>query len=419
MKVNRRNTSTAPHRSVWLAAVLLALPLAATAQSAPASSSTSSMDMSSMPGMDHGSMAGMTMPAPASSAAKPATKAPAKKAKKKPVSAPPTPASHAMDGMKGMDHSTMPNMDHSTMSDMPMPAKPAASAAPVGDMSGMDHASMPGMSPGAMQGMDHSATPPKGQGDMTGMGAMPGMTMGPMQGGSPPPNARSPDYSDGVGYGSMKGMDMADNASLGMLLIDQLEAFHGRGANGQSWEAEGWYGNDENKLWVRTEGERSRGKLEDGDLEAFWNHNIATYWSTQLGARQDLGEGPKRSWAAFGVQGLAPYWFEVEATGYVGASGRTAARLRADYEMLFTQRLILQPEAEINLYGKNDPQRRIGSGVSDVQFGLRLRYEIRRQFAPYIGVNWVRRIGTTADYARQDHQPILDRQIVAGVRIWF
>jgi Uncharacterized protein involved in copper resistance len=419
MKVNRRNTSTAPHRSVWLAAVLLALPLAATAQSAPASSSTSSMDMSSMPGMDHGSMAGMTMPAPASSAAKPATKAPAKKAMKKPVSAAPTPASHAMDGMKGMDHSTMPNMDHSTMSDMPMPAKPAASAAPVGDMPGMDHSSMPGMSPGAMQGMDHSATPPKGQGDMTGMAAMPGMTMGPMQGGSPPPNARSPDYSDGVGYGSMKGMDMADNASLGMLLIDQLEAFHGRDANGQSWEAEGWYGNDENKLWVRTEGERSRGKLEDGDLEALWNHNIATYWSTQLGARQDLGEGPKRSWAAFGVQGLAPYWFEVEATGYVGASGRTAARLRADYEMLFTQRLILQPEAEINLYGKNDPQRRIGSGVSDIQFGLRLRYEIRRQFAPYIGVNWVRRIGTTADYARQDHQPILDRQIVAGVRIWF
>jgi len=310
---------------------------------------------------------------------------------------------------------------------MPIPAKPAASAAPTGGMSGMDHASMPGMSSGAMQGMedsgmagmDHGAMPKKDQGGMAGMGAMPGMTMGPMQGGSPPPNARSPDYSDGVGYGSMKVMDMADNAPLGMLLIDQLEAFRDRDAKGQSWEAEGWYGNDENKLWVRTEGERSRGTLEDGDLEAFWNHNIATYWSTQLGGRQDLGEGPNRSWAAFGVQGLAPYWFEVEATGYVGASGRTAARLRADYDMLFTQRVILQPEAEINLYGENDPQRRIGSGVSDVQFGLRLRYEIRRQFAPYIGVNWVRRIGTTADYARQDHQPILDRQIVAGVRIWF
>ncbi|WP_349256234.1 MULTISPECIES: copper resistance protein B [Nevskiales] len=427
MKMNRRSTSVVPLRSALLAAILLALPPVVTAQSAPASSSTSSMDMSSMPGMDHGSMSGMAMPAAASSTAKPATKPPAKKARKKPVAAPPTPASHNMDGMKGMDHSSMPGMDHRAMSDMPTPAKPAASAAPAGDMSGMDHSSMPGMSPEAMQGMDHSgmagmdhgAMPKKDQGDMTGMGAMPGMTMGPMQGGSPPANARSSDYSDGVGYGSMKGMDMADNAPLGRLLIDQLEAFHGRDANGQSWEAEGWYGNDENKLWVRTEGERSRGKLEDGDLEAFWNHNIATFWSTQLGGRQDLGEGPKRTWAAFGVQGLAPYWFEVEATGYVGASGRTAARLRAEYEMLFTQRLILQPEAEINLYGKNDPQRRIGSGVSDIQFGLRLRYEIRRQFAPYIGVNWVRRIGTTADYARQDHQPVLDRQIVAGVRIWF
>jgi copper resistance protein B len=320
---------------------------------------------------------------------------------------PPKPAaSSGMGDMKGMK-----GMNHSAMQGMPMPATPASSAAPAGDMSGMDHASMPGMSPEDMKGMDHAG--------MAGMGAMPGMTMGPMQGGSPPPNARSPDYSDGVGYGSMQGMDMADNTPLGMVLIDQLEAFHGRDANGQTWEAEGWYGNDTNKLWVRTEGGRSRGKLDDGDLEAFWNHSIATYWGTQLGVRQDLGEGPKRTWAAFGVQGLAPYWFELEATGYAGANGRTAARLRADYELLFTQRLILQPEAEVNLYGKDDPQRRIGSGVSDVQFGLRLRYEFHRQFAPYIGVNWVRRVGATAGYARQDHQPVLDRQIVAGIRIWF
>lgn len=419
MTINRCIRPLRAHRPLLLAALLLALPLVATAQSAPASSSTSLMDMSSMPGMNHGSMPGMTMPAPASSTLRPATKAPAKKAKKKLRAAQPTPASHTMQDMKGMDHGAMQGM--------PMPAKPASSAAPTGDMSGMDHASMPGMSPGGMKGMDHAgmvgmdhgAMPPKAQGGMAGMGAMPGMTMGPMQGGSPPPNARSPDYSDGVGYGPMLGMHMLDDASQGMLLIDQLEVFHGRDANGQVWEAEGWYGNDENKLWIRTEGERSRGKLDDGDLEAFWNHAIATYWSTQLGARQDIGAGPKRTWAAFGVQGLAPYWFELEATGYVGTNGRTAARLRAEYELLFTQRLILQPEAEVNLYGKDDPQRRIGSGVSDVQFGLRLRYEFHRQFAPYIGVNWVRRIGTTADYARQDHQPVLDRQIVAGVRIWF
>lgn len=399
-----------------LAALLLALPLAATAQNTPASSSTSPINMSAMPGIDHGSMPGMTMPAPASSTTQPAAKTPAKKAKKKRRTAPSTPLSHPMDGMKGMDHSAMKGMS--------MPTQPASSAAPASDMPGSDHASMPGMSPQDMSGMDHAgmnhgAMPTKDQGGAASMGAMPGMTMGPMQGGNPPPNARSPDYSDGVGYGSMQGMDMADDTPLGMLLIDQLEAFHGRDGNGQTWEVEGWYGNDTNKLWVRTEGESRRGKLDDGDLEALWNHAIATYWGTQLGVRQDLGVGPKRTWAAFGLQGLAPYWFELEATGYVGANGRTAARLRADYELLFTQRLILQPEAEVNLYGKDDPQRRIGSGVSDVQFGLRLRYEFHRQFAPYIGVNWVCRVGTTADYARQDHQPVLDRQIVAGVRIWF
>jgi len=328
MNTIRHFTSTSLRRPALLTALLLALPLAVSAQSTPASSSSSAatIDTGSMPGMDH---------------------------------------------------------------------------------SIMDLGAMAGMHPG----MDHGAT--------QGTDAMAGMTMGPMQGGSAPPDARSPDYSDGLNYGSQEHMDVHGSAPFGMLLVDQLEAFHGKDGNGQTWEAQGWHGNDENKLWVRTEGERSRGKLEGGDLEVFWNHNIATFWSTQLGGRQDLGEGPKRTWAALGVQGLAPYWFELEATGYVGPAGRTAARLRAEYELLFTQRLILQPEAEINLYGKSDPQRRIGSGISDAQFGLRLRYEIRRQFAPYIGVNWVRRIGTSADYARQDHQPVLDRQIVAGIRIWF
>jgi copper resistance protein B len=248
---------------------------------------------------------------------------------------------------------------------------------------------------------------------------MPGMSVGPMHGGRAPADARSGDYSDGIAASPAHGLHLHGSAPAGMLLIDQLEAFHGRDANGQGWEAQAWYGNDSDKLWLRSEGERSRGRPEDGNVEAFWNRNVATFWSTQLGVRHDFGEGPTRDWAAFGVQGLAPYWFEVEATAYVGPGGRTAARLRAEYELLFTQQLILQPEAEINLYGRNDPQRRLGRGISDVQFGMRLRYEIRRQFAPYIGVNWMRRVGTSADYARQDRQPVLDRQIVAGVRVWF
>ena len=375
MKMDRHSSSFVPHRSALLAA-LLALPLTVSAQSAPASSSsTTPMDMSAMPGMDHVSMPGMAMPAKAGDATKPAAKVSGKKAKKKHAPAAPASVSHEMTDMSGMDHGTMP----------------AARA--------------------AMPGMDHDAAP--------AIGSMPGMTMGPMVGGSAPADARSGDYSDGIAGSPMDGLHMHGSAPLGMLLIDQLEAFHSRDANGQNWEAQGWYGNDSDKLWVRTEGERRRGKFDDDDLEVFWNHNIAVYWSTQLGVRQDLGEGSRRTWAAFGVQGLAPYWFELEATGYVSASGHTAARLRVDYELLFTQQLILQPELEANLYGKDDPLQRIGSGLSDVQFGLRLRYEIHRQFAPYIGVNWVRRIGTIAGYARQDRQPVLDRQIVAGLRLWF
>lgn len=311
-----------------------------------------------MPGMDHG---GMTMPAPAATS--------------------PTPAGIAVTTKKSA-------------------AKPAPASE---DAHPMHH--------GTMSGMDHHA--------MSGQASMPGMTMAPMQGGSPPPDARSPDYSDGLGHISTHGTGMHDSGELGMLLVDQLEAFHGRDGNGQSWEAEGWYGNDADKLWLRSEGERSGGRLEDGEIEALWNHAVAAFWGAQLGMRHDFGAGPRRDWAAFGVQGLAPYWFEIQATAYVGPSGRTAARLRADYELLFTQRLILQPELEVNLYGKPDPARGIGSGVSDAKLGLRLRYEIRREFAPYIGVVWIRRFGATADFAREEHQAVFDQQWVAGLRIWF
>ena len=400
MNMNPRVTLFVVGRSMLLAALLLAMPLAASAQENSASPFAPKTDKQDTSGMDHSSMQGMTMPAESDTATPLAGKHKKKQAAPK----------HQVDAktaadMPGMDHASMPGMNHQEA-----PKKSDA----------MDHAAMPSMNPAAPAAEDHSqdGMPGMDHGSMQGMGSVPRMMMGSMQGGSPPPNARSPDYSDGIGYGPMKGMEMTDNAQRGMLLIDQLEYTNGNGAHGMSWEAEGWYGNDSNKLWLRTEGDRNRGKLEDADLEAFWNRNIATFWSTQVGVRHDFGEGPSRTWAAFGVQGLAPYWFELEATGYVGASGRTAARLRGEYELSLTQRLILQPEAEINLYGKDDPATRIGSGVSDMQFGLRLRYEIHRQFAPYIGVNWVRRMGTTADYARQDHQPVLDRQIVLGVRIW-
>jgi copper resistance protein B len=217
---------------------------------------------------------------------------------------------------------------------------------------------------------------------------------------------------------SMQGMEMNDNAPHAMLLIDQLEYAHGYDGNGPMWEAEGWYGNDNNKLWLRSEGEGSHGQLGDGDIEALWNHPVSAFWSSQVGVRHDLGVGPQRTWAALGLEGLAPYWLELEATGYIGESGRLAARLRAEYTLRFTQRWMLQPELETNLYSRDDPSRYVGSGVSNAQFGLRLRYEFSRQFAPYLGIVWTRRFGATADFARADRQPVFDRQFVIGVRIW-
>ncbi|HET6434037.1 copper resistance protein B [Dyella sp.] len=320
-------------------------------------------DMKSMPGMDHAAHHGDAPAAPSSS----------------------------MPGMPGMDHAGT-----SDMQSMPHGDDHAAHASSISDM-----ASMPGM--------DHAAH---------GAG-MDGMAMGAMQGGAAPIGARSPDYSDGYAHSKMPGMDMVDSAPLAMLLVDQLEAFHGHDGNGQAWELQGWYGGDADKLWLRSEGERSGGRLEDGDIEALWSHAVSPYWDSTLGVRHDIGEGPSRDWLAAGVQGLAPYWFDVEATLYLGTSGRSAARIRASYDVLFTQRLILQPEWEANLYGRRDPARGLGRGVTDVQFGLRLRYEVRREFAPYVGVQFVQRLGNTADLARAADRPVFDRQFVAGLRFWF
>lgn len=214
-------------------------------------------------------------------------------------------------------------------------------------------------------------------------------------------------------------MQMDDTSRTSMVLFDQFEWRNTAVGSALAWDTEAWYGGDINKVWLRSEGERGAGTTQNARADLLWDHIFARWWSVQAGGRQDFGVGSGRTWAAIGVQGLAPYWFDTEATFYVGEQGRTAMRLKSEYELLFTQRLILQPEAEANLYGKSDPARQLGSGLSDLELGLRLRYEVRRELAPYLGVVWSRQFGGTADRVRESGGNPSDVQFVAGVRAWF
>lgn len=213
-------------------------------------------------------------------------------------------------------------------------------------------------------------------------------------------------------------MQMEDDAPFGMVLLDQLEWRDVNGADAQAWELDAWYGDDYNKIWFETEGERVDGEAE-GRVEVMWDRIISPWWSLQTGIRRDFGEGPSRTWLDFGIQGLAPYFFEIDAAIYFGEQGRTTFRFSGEYDMLITQRLILQPEIETRFFGKSDPENGIGSGLSDVEFGVRLRYEIRRQFAPYVGLHWERKFGRTADLARDSGDDASDLMFVAGLRAWF
>lgn len=213
-------------------------------------------------------------------------------------------------------------------------------------------------------------------------------------------------------------MQMDDASAVGMLLFDQLEWREVEDHDALAWDAHAWYGNDYTKLWLKSEGAQVAGEAE-GRAELYLDRLLGRWWNLQVGVRHDFGEGPARSWAGIGVRGLAPHWFEVEATAFVGEQGRVAASFSGEYEILLTQRLILQPKLEFDLYSKDDPDNGIGSGLEETQLALRLRYEFRRELAPYVGVVWTRLYGETADFARADGRDTNDLQLVAGLRFWF
>lgn len=248
-----------------------------------------------------------------------------------------------------------------------------------------------------------------------------GMDMGRMQGGKAPPDARdSDDYSDGYRNSTLPGYEMADKLSIPKILVDELEFVSGNEGQGVGWTVLVTKGQDNDKLWLRSQGlKNSRDRLDaESSVEALWWHSKSPFWGMLLGVRQDLGKGAT-TWLAAGVEGLAPYWFDVQLTAYVGDDGRVAARAKAAYEVLFTNRLILTPQVETNLYSKRSTDRQLGSGFSNVELSGRLRYEFSRKFAPYVGFVWERALGGTADFRRVDREIVTERRVVLGLRLWW
>ena len=193
-----------------------------------------------------------------------------------------------------------------------------------------------------------------------------------------------------------------------------------KGRDGYRWDGEAWYGGDINRLTVKSEGEGSFGEgIEETETQLLYSRAIGAYFNAQAGVRQDFGPGPDRTYAAIGFEGLAPYWFEVEGALFLSTKGDLLGRIEGYYDQRITQRLILQPMAELNLSAQNVRESGIGAGLSDVELGLRLRYEVIREFAPYVGVEWSRKLGDTARFARAVGEDASKFSLVAGVRVWF
>ena len=205
------------------------------------------------------------------------------------------------------------------------------------------------------------------------------------------------------------------------VLIDSIEASFGDGEEGYSWNAQGWTGGDINRFWWKTEGEGAfGGKLHDAEVQALYSRAVAPFWDVQAGVRQDFRpDGDDTTHLTVGVQGVAPYWFEMSAAAFLSTEGDLTARVEAEYDQRITQKWILQPALELAMSASDIPELEVGSGLTSVTAGLRLRYEIRKEFAPYVGVEWSRSLGDTADYARARGGEADDTRLVVGIKAWF
>ncbi|KKC25556.1 copper resistance protein CopB [Sphingomonas sp. SRS2] len=204
------------------------------------------------------------------------------------------------------------------------------------------------------------------------------------------------------------------------MLIDRLEYRAQDGHDGYAWEGDAWFGGDYDRLWLKTEGEGGFGTaLESAEIQALWSRALDPWFNLQAGIRYDLRPRPDRAHLAVGIQGLAPYWFEVDVAAFLSDRGDLTARIEAEYDQRITNRLILQPRVEFSLAAQDVPSIGVGAGLSSIEAGLRLRYEVVPEFAPYLGIDYERSIGRTADFARAAGEDVGGLAFVIGIRTWF
>ncbi|WP_420874055.1 copper resistance protein B [Novosphingobium olei] len=369
-------------------------------------------------------MPGMSMPMPSK---KPAAKRPAAKRptpQRHPTARRTAPARHPpakagrepmenMPGIPGMSdgaaQSQMTGMDHRAM---PMPGAPAQS----GTMEGMDHSAMPGMEMPADQA-GH---------DMSGMSSTEQTGTNLPAGNAPAPLPPMDHYADRqFPAGDMQQsrssmMRESGGQSFNQVMFNLAEYQAHKGRDGYRWDGEAWFGGDVSRLTLKSEGEGAfREGVESAEIQALYSRAIGPYFNLQAGVRHDFEPGRPTTYAAVGFEGLAPYWFEVEGALFLSDKGDLLARLEGYYDQRITQRLVLQPRVELNLAAQDVPATRTGAGLSSAELGLRLRYEISRQFAPYIGVSYEAKTGQTARYARAEGEDPTRTSLVAGVRFWF
>ena len=207
--------------------------------------------------------------------------------------------------------------------------------------------------------------------------------------------------------------------------IDQLEQRWGDDENRLHWDLEGWVGGDTNRVWFRSEGDERTSGPSGGEfeLQLLYSRHLFPFWDFQIGVARDEifggGTDHQRTRAVIGLDGLAPYWFEVEPFLFIGDGGDISARVTTTLDLFITQRLIAQPRFEINAAAHDATDFGIKSGVNNIELGLRLRYEVQRELAPYAGVSWIRKLGRTADLARDEGEEDNDLSFVVGVRFWF